>query len=172
VMAVIRSESVFNANATSHVGARGLMQLMPRTAAWIAQMLRWANFSQEILANPSDNIEFGCYYLAYLRDSLGATDEALPWVLAAYNGGIGNVKRWMEMKATVNGQPDLEAIEFKETRDYIRKVTEAHRIYESLYGEQFPDEAAAEPEVNPMPDPSPSPAKKPARRKKAPRGRR
>ena len=136
VFSVIREESHFNSSANSRVSARGLMQLMPKTAAWIAQMMKWSGYNDELLQNPSDNIEFGTYYLAYLRQALGGGEDALPWVLAAYNGGIGNVKKWLALKET-SGGPDVEAIAFKETRDYIMKVTGSLKQYRRLYGSRL-----------------------------------
>jgi len=132
ILALTREESHFNPQAVSPAGARGLMQLMPKTASWIAAQLRWSGFSEEVLANPQDNIEFGSYYVQYLQKTLGTNPEALPWVLAAYNGGIGNVKRWMEMKVS-GTDPDAPTIEFKETRDYLRKVLRSYDSYRRIY---------------------------------------
>jgi soluble lytic murein transglycosylase len=133
VASVIREESHFDAQAVSPAGARGLMQIMPKTGAWIASQLKWAGFSEDVLANPSDSIEFGAYYLSHLMGILGRSPGALPWVLAAYNGGIGNVKRWMDLRENAAGEPNIDAIEFKETRDYIMKVRGTYEAYRRLY---------------------------------------
>lgn len=182
VFSVIREESHFNPGASSRVSARGLMQLMPKTAAWIAQMMKWGMYNDELLSNPSDNIEFGTYYLAYLKQSLGGGEDALPWVLAAYNGGIGNVKRWLSLKQTSKG-PDTDAIEFKETRDYIMKVTSSLKNYRRLYSDHLaeldlPQESVAATDAalagaagsgadvpdDPSPAPGGSPASRPPRK--------
>jgi soluble lytic murein transglycosylase-like protein len=88
VVGVIAVESSFRTTARSHVGARGLMQLMPRTAASLARRLKWSDPDPE---DPRFNIEAGTYYLAYLL-RIFDNDEAL--ALAAYNTGPARVKRW------------------------------------------------------------------------------
>lgn len=88
VLGVIQVESSFRPNARSHVGARGLMQLMPKTAASLAEKLNWEDYE---ITDPEFNIEAGTYYLSYLL-KLFDGDERL--ALAAYNTGQGRVLRW------------------------------------------------------------------------------
>ncbi|MBI4858952.1 MAG: lytic transglycosylase domain-containing protein [Candidatus Riflebacteria bacterium] len=149
ILALAREESHFNPHAVSQVGARGLMQIMPKTGSWIAGQLKWGGFSDDVLVNPSDNIEFGAYYLSHLIGQVGSGADALPWVLAAYNGGIGNARRWMASAPTGSAAPG-EAIEFKETRDYIDKVLNSYRWYQRIHG------SVAKAAV-PGPDPAPAP---------------
>lgn len=98
VAAVVETESRFRSGARSQVGARGLMQLMPRTGRWLG-----ANN----LYDPEQNVEAGTKYLSYLA---GRFDGNLKKTLAAYNAGEGNVRRY-------KGVPP-----FRETRSYVKNV--------------------------------------------------
>lgn len=88
ILGVIQVESSFNPEARSHVGARGLMQLMPRTAASLARRLGYDDYE---VTDPRFNIDAGTYYLAYLLRIFDG-DQSL--ALAAYNTGPARVKRW------------------------------------------------------------------------------
>jgi len=92
VAAIIKTESGFDKDIVSSMGAVGLMQIMPSTGEWIARQLNIENFSIEMLKNEDVNIEMGCWYLNYLKNQLKYTNE----MLAAYNGGIGNVCKWLQ----------------------------------------------------------------------------
>lgn len=98
VAAVIEQESRFKPRAKSHVGAKGLMQLMPRTGRWMGA---------RDLYNPEQNIDAGVKYIKYLDKRFNGD---LKKIIAAYNGGEGNVKRY-------GGIPP-----FRETRQYVKKV--------------------------------------------------
>jgi len=98
VAAVIEQESRFKPRAKSHVGARGLMQLMPRTGRWMGA---------RDLYNPEQNVDAGVKYIAYLDKRFNGD---LRKMVAAYNGGEGNVMRY-------RGIPP-----FRETRQYVKKV--------------------------------------------------
>ncbi|HEY9855166.1 MAG TPA: lytic transglycosylase domain-containing protein [Stenomitos sp.] len=125
VVAVIRTESGFSPTARSRVGARGLMQLMPSTAAWVARKAALDDYSIERIEEPAVNVRLGCWYLSYLdRQFPGETDA----VLAAYNAGQGNVARWRR-------HPDAIAVAFPETRKYVKRGIRTYRIYRMLYGE-------------------------------------
>jgi soluble lytic murein transglycosylase len=131
VFSLIRQESLFETDARSGPGARGLTQIMPPTAHWIAKRLGYRNFEMSRLRNPETNIEFGVYYLALqLEDFDGDVFRAL----AAYNGGPGNVARWWEFGGT--GDPDVffEDIGFQETREYVERVYRYYQIYREIYG--------------------------------------
>ena len=91
VAAVIYAESKFR-DQTSHAGARGLMQITPETARYIARLSGGTAFEQGDLATPQVNISYGVYYLRYLLRRYG-DNKVL--ALAAYNGGEGNVDRWI-----------------------------------------------------------------------------
>ena len=92
VAAVIRNESSFNPRAESGVGARGLMQLMPDTAEWIAGKLRVTGYAFERMYDAASNIRFGCWYLNYLSGLYMGDPVA---VTAAYHAGQGQVKVWL-----------------------------------------------------------------------------
>ena len=91
VLAVIKTESNFNTEAESNKGAKGLMQIMDSTGEWIASKLEVDNFNTNMLYEPEINIEFGCWYLNNLLKEFGDLSLAL----AAYNGGSGNVTKWL-----------------------------------------------------------------------------
>lgn len=108
VKAVIHVESDFNPAAISHKGARGLMQLMPQTAA---------RYHQRDLFSPLANIDAGTQHLSYLMQRY---DQNMPLVLAAYNAGEHNVDRY-------HGIPP-----FQETRQYVKKVMKYQERYSNL----------------------------------------
>ena len=131
VAAVIKTESNWDPEASSHKGAQGLMQLMPETANdIIAQgLIDGSVYSADNLTDSDTNIEFGCAYLAYLiRYFNGATDKAI----AAYNAGMGNVEDW-----TKEGDALHNAITFPETQAYLARVNMAQQRYRVLYPEAF-----------------------------------
>lgn len=131
VAAVIRSESSWDPEASSHQGARGLMQLMPETAQdMVAKgLVDGKRYSCENLEDPAINIEYGCAYLSYLMTYFnGATDRAI----AAYNAGMGNVDGWAKQDELLHN-----AITFPETQAYLVRVNMAKARYQELYPQAF-----------------------------------
>lgn len=128
--ALIRQESLFNPQATSWVGARGLGQVMPATGQTIAQQLGITNFHTDDLYRPAVSIRFGAYYIAQQVAMMQGSVQA---GLSAYNGGPGNAQRWAG--GTVVSDPDLftEGIDFDETRTYVKLVYGYYRMYQRLY---------------------------------------
>ena len=122
--AVIYQESKFDADARSHSGAIGLMQLLPDTAKGIAERTGGGAFVVDDLYTPEVNVRYGSWYLRHLLDKYG--DEAT--ALAAYNAGQTNVDRW---RASGGG------IRFAETRHYVHRVQELKQIYASAYAAQL-----------------------------------
>lgn len=116
VYSVIKTESNFRAYVESRVGARGLMQIMPETGAWIAGKLYKQNHTDDKLFEPEYNIELGVWYLSYLLNKFEDTDTAL----IAYNAGEGNAKKWRDE----NIEPP-----FRETREYVKKVNGHYKYY-------------------------------------------
>lgn len=125
VMAVIKVESNFVPEAESAYAA-GLMQLTEETAAWNAKQMGLKNYNYK---DPQTNIRIGCHYLRHLIDEYKNTDTAL----AAYNGGMGNVNKWLKDKQYSDNGKTLKYIPFPETRHYVKKVNENWEKYKELY---------------------------------------
>jgi len=134
VHAISRQESQFAQNAVSHAGARGLMQLMPGTAAEQAGKVGLAYSSAALMSDPGYNLTLGDGYfgrmMTYYRGSY-------PLAVAAYNAGPGNVNKWLR----ANGDPRtgavdwiewLERIPVSETRNYVQRVLENAVVYEAM----------------------------------------
>jgi soluble lytic murein transglycosylase len=132
VAAVIYEESKFR-DQTSHAGARGLMQITPATADFIARQSGGTGFVQEDLASPQINISYGTYYLRYLLDRY---DQHEAPAVAAYNAGHGNVDRWVR-SAGGSGDFGVEDIRFPETRAYVGKVLERRGEYRDHYADEL-----------------------------------
>jgi soluble lytic murein transglycosylase len=130
IAAVIYAESRFREGRTSAAGARGLMQLTPATAHHIARKSGGTAFVTGDLATPQVNISYGAWYLRYLL-SRYAGNETL--ALAAYNGGEGNVDRWLERAQRDERDLTVSEIPFSETRHYVRLVLDTRRDYRRAY---------------------------------------
>jgi len=130
LVAVMKTESDFNSRAVSVRGARGLMQIMPDTGRWVAHQLGEPAFHPDRLFEPETSIKFGAWYVADLEKEFHG-DTVL--ILAAYNGGRGNVKEWLSSKNLSGGKGSIDQIPFPETQHYVRKVLLFHRIYSYLY---------------------------------------
>ena len=133
IAAVIFEESKFR-DQTSHAGARGLMQITPDTAAFIARDSGGIAFTQADLATPQVNISYGAYYLRYL---LRRYDGRVPLAVAAYNAGETNVNRWVEAAGGRDSFSPEEDIPFPETRDYVAGVLEHRDQYEEHYADEL-----------------------------------
>jgi soluble lytic murein transglycosylase len=114
IAAVIYAESKFEPRPSS-AGAQGLMQILPATAYYLAHL-------------------YGSYYLRYLLDHYGG-DEML--AVAAYNGGLANVDRWVAEARSAGHELTPEAIPFPETREYVQRVLDAQRAYRATYPEEL-----------------------------------
>jgi len=130
VLAVIREESKFLPQSESNKGAKGLMQLMPSTAQSIAESIGDKAYTDEDLLNPEKNIQYGTWYLASLQ-KLFANNQTL--VIAAYNGGRGHVKEWINTGQIDPDNIRQQDIPFKETRDYVGRVLNSYQKYLKLY---------------------------------------
>jgi len=129
VAAVIYTESRFR-DQTSHAGARGLMQITPATARYIARLSGGTAFKQGDLATPQVNISYGVYYLRYLLRRYG-DNKVL--ALAAYNGGEGNVDRWISEASLAEREFGIAQIPFTETREYVGRVLDVQVDYRRKY---------------------------------------
>ncbi|MEK9661649.1 MAG: lytic transglycosylase domain-containing protein, partial [Alphaproteobacteria bacterium] len=138
VYAFIRQESAFDAKAKSHVGARGLMQLMPRTASFIAGERNLHGSGKHRLFDPEFNMELGQRYIAHLfaTDGIG-TD--LFRLAAAYNAGPGNLRRW---ESAIDYRDDpllfIESLPSRETRLFIERILTSFWIYRDRLGQPAP----------------------------------
>lgn len=129
IYAVIRTESSFNTEAQSPVGACGLMQVMPSSFEWL-QSLRGTTgeYTTEDLFDPEICIDYGCYLLRYFMD----TYEDERCAIAAYNAGFV-VGEWLEDENySVDGKTLIDT-PYPETREYIKKVESAKEMYIKLY---------------------------------------
>lgn len=132
VYSVIKAESGFNEKNRSHTGARGLMQIMPDTGQWAAEVMGLDDYNSEKLYEADTNIHIGCWYLRYLMDMY---DENMSTALAAYNAGLGNVSRWLEDKQYSDDGCTLDYIPYAETDGYIEKTLKYMEKYDKYYEE-------------------------------------
>ena len=133
IAAVIYEESRVR-DQTSHAGARGLMQITPDTADFIAKHSGGYRFKQSDLATPQINIAYGSYYLRYLIDRYGGNDEL---AIAAYNAGHGNVDRWVAKAGGPDAFNTTNDIPFPETRAYVENVLERQGEYRDNYADDL-----------------------------------
>jgi soluble lytic murein transglycosylase len=129
VAGVIFAESKFR-DQTSATGAKGLMQIQPETAKFIARRSGGAAFEIADLGTPQINIQYGTYYLRYLLDRYG---ENVVLAVAAYNGGETNVDRWIAESGRRGKAFKINDIPFPETRAYVNRVLDAERDYRREY---------------------------------------
>jgi len=128
---LIRQESVFNPNATSRVGARGLMQVMPATGQLVSKRQGSGNIAPADLYNPTLNVKLGMNYLAQIIGQFGRIEYAA----AAYNAGPGRAQRWIAERGTMDIEDWIENIPFSETRGYVQGVLRYAANYRRLYKE-------------------------------------
>ena len=137
VYGVIKTESGFDPNAQSPVGAIGLMQLMPDTFTWLqnyrTQFMPDKILDSKELYNPKLNIEYGVYLLRYLLDMY---DGNVDLAVCSYNAGNGNIDDWLAQGLISYDNVDPDNIPFPETANYLVKVRTAADKYRELY---FPD---------------------------------
>jgi soluble lytic murein transglycosylase len=133
IAAVIYAESKFEPRPSS-AGAQGLMQILPGTAYYIAHLSGGRTFTAADLATPEINVAYGSYYLRYLLDHYKG-DEQL--AIAAYNGGLTNVDRWVAHAREAGESLTIEAIPFPETREYVQRVLSAQQAYRSTYPQEL-----------------------------------
>jgi soluble lytic murein transglycosylase len=160
VLGLIRQESSFDSATVSPAGARGLMQLMPGTAATVAHQIGTTISPVALIFDPQQNMRLGT---AYLRELLDRYDNALPLALAAYNAGPRRVDQWLAENGDPRSGGDprtgpaggtpaggtpaggtidmidwIELIPFAETRNYVQRVLENVVIYRAHRGEATP----------------------------------
>ena len=136
VKAVIWRESRFDPDALGSKGEVGLMQIMPATGGEWAKAQQVPLFAKLMLRDPRRNIDCGTWYLGKLLRRYPATDNPLPYALADYNAGRGNVLKWMKGVASTNSAAFIDEIGFSSTRGYVRAVMERRMKYENQFARE------------------------------------
>jgi soluble lytic murein transglycosylase len=130
---MIYAESKFR-DVTSGAGAKGLMQITPATAGYIAHLSGGTAFEVKDLSSPQVNISYGAYYLRYLMNRY---DNNIVLALAAYNGGEGNVDRWVSEASAQERNLRVRDIPFPETKAYVMRVIDARGAYARTYKDEL-----------------------------------
>jgi soluble lytic murein transglycosylase len=130
LVAIVRQESVFDPQALSPAGARGLAQLLPGTAAFTARGLD-VSFDTEWITVPDLNLHLGAAHFAELLRRFGGRVEA---AVAAYNAGSLPVVRWLGRPGAEDPDRFIELIPYQETRGYVRSVLRNQTLYGAMYG--------------------------------------
>jgi soluble lytic murein transglycosylase len=133
VYGLIRQESRFVMDARSHVGASGLMQLMPATAKWTARKIGF-DYKPELIVDRDTNLRLGTHYLKLVLDDFGGSQAM---AAAAYNAGPSRPRRWRE-GPLLEPAAWAENIPFAETRDYVKKVLSNSTYYAAMLGDGQP----------------------------------
>ncbi|HEY5900156.1 MAG TPA: transglycosylase SLT domain-containing protein, partial [Burkholderiales bacterium] len=132
VLGLVRQESRFITDARSAAGAAGLMQVMPRTARFVAQKIGMRYDHRRSVTEVQTNITLGTGYLRMVLDQLGHPLLAS----AAYNAGPARARRWRDVNRALEGAIYAETIPFPETRDYVKKVMANSVFYAALIQKQ------------------------------------
>ncbi|MGH8801584.1 MAG: lytic transglycosylase domain-containing protein, partial [Casimicrobiaceae bacterium] len=132
--AIARQESRFAPEIVSSAGAIGLMQLMPRTARWVARQLAFDGWSPDLASSVDVNTRFGAFYFRYWQDRL---DDLPAMAAAAYNAGPGRARSWRPANGALEGAIWVETIPFDETRDYVKKVLANTMFYAYVLGRPY-----------------------------------
>ncbi|NSW92289.1 MAG: lytic transglycosylase domain-containing protein [Firmicutes bacterium] len=133
VFAIIKAESSFNPYAKSVKNARGLMQITEKTAMWGVESIKIENFSLDDLYDPETNIKIGCWYIRQLINEFNNNTDL---VIAAYNGGSGNVKEWLNNRDYSKYGSSLDIIPFRETERFLKRVKSYYYVYTKLYSKK------------------------------------
>lgn len=130
---IVKVESDFDNNAQSHQGAQGLIQLLDDTARHSAEVIDM-DYYPEKLNDIDYNLKLGVGYYNYLIKYYNNQKLAL----AAYNGGVGNVDKWIKEGILDKENPDISKIPFEETRQYVTKVESTYDVYKTFYKNGLP----------------------------------
>ena len=131
IYAVIYAESRFDPNAVSHLGASGLMQLMPDTFDWIKYRMKDQRelSYQENVFDSEINIQYGTYMLSLLLEEFGDRDVAV----MAYHAGRSNVQKWLDNSKYSDDGKTIHTIPYEDTQKYVNSINKAYKIYAKLY---------------------------------------
>ncbi len=127
-LALVKAESNFNPDAVSHKKAKGLMQLTDETFLFCKSNI---SLNDDVF-NPENNIKAGIWYLSFLSDKFNSD---ITNVLASYNAGASNVKKWLENEKYSPDGLSLKKVPYEETHNYIKRVLHYRKIYYLLYGQ-------------------------------------
>ena len=133
VMALMRQESAFQHDARSSAGARGLMQLMPKTSRYVARLIGARKPKLTDLYKPEVNIKLGTHYL---KKNYKDFKQNKVLTTAAYNAGPARVKKWLPKSGIIEADVWAESIPFKETRGYVQRIMSYAAIYDHKLGKQ------------------------------------
>ena len=133
LLSIIKEESHFDPKATSGVGAKGLMQLMPQTASEVKNAYGIASSDPNYLYNPKINVQLGSLYFSKLKK---INDGSEFYAVLSYNGGLGMVKSWRNKLIYQDRDDFLEQVPYPETQDYLKKVYRAYWNYARIYGSE------------------------------------
>ncbi|TNF91804.1 MAG: hypothetical protein EP297_15045 [Gammaproteobacteria bacterium] len=131
VIALVRQESAFQPDARSSAGARGLMQLMPRTSRYVARLLNKRKPKTYELYQPELNLTLGTHYL---KNNMKRFGDHMVLTTAAYNAGPHRVSKWLPDNGSMEADVWTETIPFSETRSYVQRIMSYASIYDHLLG--------------------------------------
>ncbi len=134
VLAIMKQESSFRANAKSPSAARGLLQLVYDTAIKYNAQAGFPQMQADDLYDPATNIAIGSTYIADLKNQFGGLYEA---IAASYNGGEDNAARWLARSTPKDAGIFAAEVGFAETKSYVFKVMNNYRVYRELYTEDL-----------------------------------
>lgn len=129
IFAVIKTESDFEENAESNVGARGLMQVTEPTFDWVKTKISDKDIMYDQIFDPEVNIKVGAFLLSYLYDEFGSNEVTL----AAYHAGRTAVNGWLKNTTYSKDGKTLHTTPISDTNHYISKVMKSYRAYEKIY---------------------------------------
>lgn len=131
VFAVIHTESSFNPNAESDIGARGLMQITEDTFEWVKFRMNDTETTYDDLYDPETNIKYGSWLLKLLKDEFKTTNNTL----CAYHAGWGATKSWLSSAEYAPDGKNITNIPYKDTRHHVYKVDKAIEKYKDILNE-------------------------------------
>jgi soluble lytic murein transglycosylase len=131
IKAVIHHESEFDPFAYGHAGEIGLMQVTPAAGSDWARATGRRDFGRDLLWDARANIEAGTWYLSRALRRWQDKDDPVPFALAEYNAGLGNVLRWLPRGTGTTAEEFMQAITYPTVRDYIATVTDYRQQYQA-----------------------------------------
>jgi soluble lytic murein transglycosylase len=134
ILAIMKQESSFRADAKSPAAARGLLQLTFDTALKYNRQAGFPALEAEDLYRPDVNIAVGSVYISELKNQFGGLYEA---IAASYNGGEDNAARWLERSKPKEAGIFAAEVGFAESKNYVFKVMNNYRVYRELYDENL-----------------------------------